>query len=542
MLNKYDREKSLLNVERDLSTLMTSLGNDGDDTDDQMSRDSTPRLSAMDMHRRVRHDQENNYEIDKYTESDNQVDEDGMLDEDDNDDDSPSRNSSASSGVDLPPNTPLKLLTFNSKDFSDIPTSQAKVKLDKSDNDLTQHGAIVDEYLGNLKLDLQSHLAAIKTRLLKQKEKELLAKDDYFIENMHKQQNIIDSITATSSKFENLYYGEVKRSELFTSMLAKQNIKKSLIYSSKYSLSKIFREWYKITIQNININRLEKISIKFYNKKLKYKYFQFIIKYINIEKLSRHNNESKTRYDLINKQIIEKYENDINILNNELNEVNHILQSEILRRKQLEEDLRRMFLKNITAMNMEALSLFQHPNTLPLQLNEFGPNVIQQKNIDKCNRENEYQENLKSSMKAQQNNVINNNIVISGGIPSAQSSTISSNSQQQQPLTQHRESKVKSNTVHTKNIVPKTTSTVSNSSVSSKGNTLISSNHNNVSKASQQSTTDNKRFVSNNVKVSVVRNTSSDSTDEEFPRHMPPPVPETLNIMGNNNNMGNRRK
>lgn len=42
-------------------------------------------------------------------------------------------------------------------------------------------------------------------------------------------------------------------------------------------------------------------------------------------------------------------------------EAHAVSRHEQLRRHQLEEDLRRMFLKNLTAMNMEAMSLFNFP-------------------------------------------------------------------------------------------------------------------------------------------------------------------------------------
>lgn len=42
-------------------------------------------------------------------------------------------------------------------------------------------------------------------------------------------------------------------------------------------------------------------------------------------------------------------------------EAHAVSRHEQMRRHQLEEDLRRMFLKNLTAMNMEAMSLFNFP-------------------------------------------------------------------------------------------------------------------------------------------------------------------------------------
>lgn len=69
-------------------------------------------------------------------------------------------------------------------------------------------------------------------------------------------------------------------------------------------------------------------------------------------------------------QIVEAYESDLNRFRTEASEAHVACRHEQLRRKQLEEDLRRMLLKNMTAMNFEALSLFQH-TTMPTPLEQM---------------------------------------------------------------------------------------------------------------------------------------------------------------------------
>jgi hypothetical protein len=58
---------------------------------------------------------------------------------------------------------------------------------------------------------------------------------------------------------------------------------------------------------------------------------------------------------------IEAYEAELFKMRQEVVDAHAVSRHEQLRRHQLEEDLRRMFLKNMTAMNMEALSLFSFP-------------------------------------------------------------------------------------------------------------------------------------------------------------------------------------
>jgi hypothetical protein len=57
--------------------------------------------------------------------------------------------------------------------------------------------------------------------------------------------------------------------------------------------------------------------------------------------------------------VVESYEAELIRLRKEAAEAHAAARQELLRRKQLEEDMKRMLLKNITAMNFEALALFQ---------------------------------------------------------------------------------------------------------------------------------------------------------------------------------------
>jgi len=62
--------------------------------------------------------------------------------------------------------------------------------------------------------------------------------------------------------------------------------------------------------------------------------------------------------------MITSYESQLLAMKEDLREAYLSIEAEQLRRQQLEEDLRRLFLKNMTAMNFEALSLFQNSHTM----------------------------------------------------------------------------------------------------------------------------------------------------------------------------------
>lgn len=57
-----------------------------------------------------------------------------------------------------------------------------------------------------------------------------------------------------------------------------------------------------------------------------------------------------------------QYENEQTRLNQDLHDAYQLIKKEEMKRIQLEEEMRRMFLKNMTAMNKEALNIFNHVN------------------------------------------------------------------------------------------------------------------------------------------------------------------------------------
>lgn len=74
--------------------------------------------------------------------------------------------------------------------------------------------------------------------------------------------------------------------------------------------------------------------------------------------------------------MIAKYESEISKLREDLAEAYNVAQQETNKRQQMEEDLRRMFLKNMTNLNMEALSLFQTAYNAPSELDEDAAAVL----------------------------------------------------------------------------------------------------------------------------------------------------------------------
>lgn len=373
------RSENLLSVEKGLDELMLNLKTHEKNVIRPDSSESTSRHETKNFYDRQQEETNSSYcsEI-----------------EDD-------KNSYSSSDSNRDPkNTPLKLLTFSSQDFHDIPTGEESA--DFGDPDLLHHGDILQNFMDTMKLETQTHIWMIKKKLRQDKEVELKSKDSVFKEMVARNQRSIADMNGHLDAVTSRYSFSVQRGEKLCETLAVQHAVRNIWFTSKFAISKIFYSWRSYTNQIRQFSHLERIANRIYCRSLLTRYFAQLSRHSTAIRSQRRWSESKSRFDTISKQMVENYENDLLRLQKELTESKEALSKEIFRRQQLEEDLRRMFLKNITTMNMEALSLFQHPAVLPPQLSDFGPLAADKIVQDENAKSNAHQTNLKSLMVSQQ--------------------------------------------------------------------------------------------------------------------------------------------
>lgn len=269
------------------------------------------------------------------------------------------------------------------------------------DGDLTEHDEVLNAVFTQSKEAARQHLNQVKQRLLSESltssqncelhHLRLIELKNNEIETLREQLKAAEGIRdSLSAKFEVLKENCINK---FAS--SRQHI------NTEFSVFKVFNCWKQLVVDRKNECLLEKFAVIMRRRTLLSQSFARIHRENSLQKMSKLKLDHQVAIDRVTKQVtsinfidggshfagnldrsmaegcllifatnqvVEAYEGDLNRLRMEAAEAHTASRHEQLRRRQLEEDLRRMILKNMTAMNFEALSLFQHTTvTSPLQ-------------------------------------------------------------------------------------------------------------------------------------------------------------------------------
>jgi hypothetical protein len=273
---------------------------------------------------------------------------------------------------------------------------------DEMDRDIRNHDDIITEHMNKLNLAAQAHFSQVIQRLLKEKNNSMRTRDAFFSQQMQKQQDVIDDLNSVLSRTEERYERETARSDRYCIQLATKHTHMKQLFASEYSLSRVLQCWKQLVLEQRQDVRNIRLAERSRKRHLLTVCFSALSRESTERRLEHRQYDSKSHYEDTMKEMVVKYETEVTSLQVELQEAHALIRQERLRRQQLEEDLRRMFLKNMTTMNMEALSLFQDPQTLPAQMAEFGPGVEGKREQWVLRQQQEEQIALRNQMKAQQ--------------------------------------------------------------------------------------------------------------------------------------------
>lgn len=237
-----------------------------------------------------------------------------------------------------------------------------------TDQDTLNHTEIIQKYMADMISSCQVHFMDVKRRLIEEKEFTLRSRDAFYTEHLTRQQQIIEKLNEDLSRTENDKAYESRRLNLYLGRTFDLYGRRLLSHVSEYSTLKIFYRWKGYVAERVRLTQMVTMANKFVRRSILKKVFSVLSKEYYERVMTKRENESKFRFEGTARVMVERYEAEICRLQTECDEAQAALRQESYRRQQLEEDLRRMFLKNMTVMNMEALSLFQSPNTGPPQL------------------------------------------------------------------------------------------------------------------------------------------------------------------------------
>lgn len=237
-----------------------------------------------------------------------------------------------------------------------------------SDQDTLDHTEIMQKYMKDMMSSCQVHFMDVKRRLLDEKDFTVRARDAFYTEHLTRQQQIIEKLNDDLSRSENEKAYESRRLSTHLDRTLKLYGRRLVSHMSEFSTIRIFYRWKEYAAERVRLAQMVRLSNKFLRRSLLARAFSAMSKEYYEKVITKRENESKFRFEGTARVMVERYEGEISRLQGECKEAQAALRQESYRRQQLEEDLRRMFLKNMTVMNMEALSLFQNPSMGPPQM------------------------------------------------------------------------------------------------------------------------------------------------------------------------------
>jgi hypothetical protein len=233
--------------------------------------------------------------------------------------------------------------------------------LSVQDGDIQAQRDLLEGHMIALISACQTHFLGVKKRLLEERDNMIAARDSFYNQNIVKQQSIIENLCQDLARTSSAMEKEVARLNLIIGRILGMYGRRLMSHIGNYSVFKIFVNWKNYSTERKRLNQMSKLADAFNRKLLLQRSFHALVREHFASQLESNEKEARYRFDETARQLVERYEGEILRLRQEANDAYAALRLEQFRRQQLEEDLRRMFLKNMTVMNMEALSLFQQP-------------------------------------------------------------------------------------------------------------------------------------------------------------------------------------
>eukprot|EP00601_Ochromonadales_sp_CCMP2298_P028432 CAMPEP_0173345124 /NCGR_PEP_ID=MMETSP1144-20121109/11798_1 /TAXON_ID=483371 /ORGANISM="non described non described, Strain CCMP2298" /LENGTH=242 /DNA_ID=CAMNT_0014292213 /DNA_START=194 /DNA_END=919 /DNA_ORIENTATION=+ len=197
----------------------------------------------------------------------------------------------------------------------------------------------------------ESHLVALKKRLLEEKDNALLEAKRIHLSEANKfraeiasLQGHIQSLEASNTTTGANY---VKLKGRATGAVARHRRK----YSAEYSVRRMFSAWAQEAQISRQSGKLDRIGKHFSDKFIKARSFYTMCLNHQRRKGAKQGNEANFKFDSVTNEMVTSYEVQMANSKRDLTEAYVTIEQEQLRRLQLEEDLRRLFLKNMTSMN-----------------------------------------------------------------------------------------------------------------------------------------------------------------------------------------------
>eukprot|EP01084_Bolivina_argentea_P130876 231048_1 len=218
----------------------------------------------------------------------------------------------------------------------------------------------MDSFCRNLKNSIQEQFLSSRERLFRQTENEINSITTVYQDTLNNREvelnNLKINYSKLSDEFNNLNvefgkmqtsYGETKKKLSCVRKLSQTVMK----WKNECDKKRFIQNYVNNTIiPNKNKIKIQNIYYFWKNKAL-------------TQHHSRYDEIWQKRLETVSKKIIEQYELNINSLRDQLNIKTHELQQLHNERTQQQQNMKRAFMRGVSALNLEAMSLFNNTQT-----------------------------------------------------------------------------------------------------------------------------------------------------------------------------------
>ena len=198
----------------------------------------------------------------------------------------------------------------------------------------------------------------VKLRILKEHEGVCADKDLMYTTKIRKLQDTIESLT-TSLDNANERNAKLELDQTMnTENSAIRHIRHVMMRGRGPSALNCLKSWKKYCTDQRNNRKMEKIAMKWSRKNGLVKAMQIWAHNTAESRKEKDDAMHNAKLETVTREIITRYENELEKLRTGIKEAHIEIARGHVQRQQLEEKMRRTFLKGMTAMNMEALELF----------------------------------------------------------------------------------------------------------------------------------------------------------------------------------------
>ncbi|GMI36099.1 hypothetical protein TeGR_g10548 [Tetraparma gracilis] len=214
----------------------------------------------------------------------------------------------------------------------------------------------------------------IKLRILKEHDTVLTDKTTMFTTKVNKLQQTIKELEEELAETQATVQAMAEEKMATCENRAIQHFKQIMVRGAGPSLLTCTKLWRQYTAEKKVERKMERIAGKWSTKNLVQTAMKQWARNVADAKREREDEMSNAKLETVTREIITRYEAELTKHRDGLKEAHQEIARGHVQRQQLEEKMRRTFLKGLTAMNLESIELFSQAANKDASFENDSPN------------------------------------------------------------------------------------------------------------------------------------------------------------------------